>query len=156
MNRLLIGAFAGLVATVPMTVVMKLLHKGLPKREQYPLPPRSVTMKVASKVGIKDSLDEKEKYVLTAVSHFAYGTATGALYAPLAKSISKSPFIEGASWGLAVWAGSYLGWLPAMGILRPATEHPLRRTAVMITAHLVWGGVVGLLVDKLEGRETRA
>ena len=52
-------------------------------------------------------------------------------------------------YGLAVWAGSYLGLLPALGIMSPATDHPLRRTALMIAAHLVWGSALGTFVDLL-------
>ena len=32
-----------------------------------------------------------------------------------------------------------MGWIPAFGVLKPATEHPLRRNAVMLGAHFVWG-----------------
>ena len=52
---------------------------------------------------------------------------------------------NGVVYGLTVWAGSYLGLLPAAGILRPAAEHPPRRTALMIAAHVLWGGVLGAL-----------
>ncbi len=61
------------------------------------------------------------------------------------------PALAGAGFGLAVWAGSYLGWLPAAGILRPATEHPPRRVALMIAAHLVWGASAGLALGALSG-----
>lgn len=42
-----------------------------------------------------------------------------------------------------VWSGSYLGLLPALNILPPATEHPPGRNALMIAAHVVWGSVLG-------------
>ena len=32
-----------------------------------------------------------------------------------------------------------MGWIPAFGMLKPATGHPARRNAVMIAAHFVWG-----------------
>jgi hypothetical protein len=50
---------------------------------------------------------------------------------------------------VAVWAGSYLGWLPAAGILSPATEHPARRNALMIASHVVWGAAAGVIVERL-------
>ena len=52
------------------------------------------------------------------------------------------------AYGLAVWTTGYLGLLPALGALRPATEHPPRRTALMIAAHVVWGAALGLLADR--------
>lgn len=150
MNKLLVGAVAGLGATVPMTAAMEIMHRNLPEEEQYPLPPRTITMKAADAVDLKDKMDEEERTTLTLVSHFAYGAAAGALYAPLARKIPLSPMLAGASYGLAVWAGSYLGWLPALGVLKPATKHPVRRTALMIAAHLVWGAALGATLPLVE------
>ena len=47
----------------------------------------------------------------------------------------------GSGAGVAVWAASYFGWIPAMGLLSPAHRHPPARNALMIAAHLVWGAV---------------
>ncbi|HWS53323.1 MAG TPA: DUF1440 domain-containing protein, partial [Pyrinomonadaceae bacterium] len=90
----------------------------------------------------------------TWASHFGYGAACGALYGALAAERDVPPLAAGVGFGLAVWAGSYLGWLPAAGIISPATEHPPRRNALMIAAHVVWGATTGLVVAGLsDGRE---
>ena len=65
-------------------------------------------------------------------------------------TICVPPPLAGACYGLAVWAGSYLGLLPALGVLKPATEHPVRRIALMIAAHLVWGAALGATVPVIE------
>jgi uncharacterized membrane protein YagU involved in acid resistance len=153
MNRILAGAVAGLAATGPMTVAMKLMHDQLPAREQYPLPPRLITEEVSEQVGLDEHLDEGEMKGLTVLSHFAYGAACGALYGPLSDKVPGGAVAGGVAFGLAVWAGSYLGWLPAAGILTPATEHPARRNALMIAAHVVWGAAAGLLVEKLAAED---
>lgn len=150
MSKVLAGAVAGVAATVPMTVAMELMHKALPEREKYPLPPRTITMKAAEAVDVKDEMNETERTTLTLVSHFAYGATCGALYAPLKRRILLAPPIAGACYGLAVWIGSYLGLLPALGVLKPATEHPVRRTALMIAAHLIWGAVLGATLPVVE------
>ena len=49
-----------------------------------------------------------------------------------------------------MWAASYLGWIPAAGLLKPATEHPARRNFMMIAAHLVWGAALALALKELE------
>ncbi len=150
MNRILLGALAGLAATGPMTLAMKLLHEQLPREERYPLPPRQVTEGLAEKAGVNEQLDDAEREAATWVSHFAYGTACGALYGALTGERSDArPLLAGVGFGLAVWAGSYLGWLPAAGIISPATEHPARRNALMIAAHVVWGAATGLVVEGL-------
>jgi uncharacterized membrane protein YagU involved in acid resistance len=157
LNGFLIGAVAGLAATVPMTVMMEIMHRNLPYEEQYPLPPRTITMKAADAVDLKEKMGETERTTATLVSHFAYGAAMGALYAPLRRKIRLAPPpLAGACYGLAVWAGSYLGLLPALGVLRPATEHPARRTALMIAAHLVWGAALGAVLPLVEDDSSNA
>ena len=152
MNRILLGALAGLAATAPMTLAMKLMHEQLPRGERYPLPPRQVTEGVAEKAGVNEQLGEEERRAATWVSHFAYGTACGALYGALSGGrADERPVLAGVGFGLAVWAGSYLGWLPAAGIISPATEHPARRNALMIGAHVVWGATTGIVLEGLAG-----
>ena len=138
----------GIVATGPMTVAMILLHRRLPLSERYPLPPREITMKLARKTGVDAELDAPARSALTMVSHFAYGAAAGALYTT-ALNGRHDPLPKGLLFGLFVWTASYLGWLPAAGILSPATEHPARRNGLMIAAHAVWGVVLGAFVSLL-------
>ncbi len=150
MNALLTGLLAGFTATVPMTAVMELLHRCLPWPQRYPLPPREITTETAERIGISEHLDEPKLSAAVVASHFGYGTAAGAVYAPLADKLPGPPALKGAAFGLAVWTASYLGWLPAAGFLSAATREPLHRNALMITAHLVWGATLGLLVDRWE------
>jgi uncharacterized membrane protein YagU involved in acid resistance len=150
---LLAGALAGLAATVPMTLAMEAMHRRLPQRHRYPLPPRKITMRAAGVVGLRHKLDESERLGLTLAAHFGYGTATGALYGPLSNRVKGPAAVKGMGYGLLVWAGSYLGLLPALGLLSPATDHPARRNALMIAAHLVWGATLGLLTAWLTPRE---
>ena len=143
------GAVAGLVATAPMTMVMLLLHRLLPAWEQYPLEPRRITTRLARRVGLDEMVDdESAATAATAAAHFGYGAAAGALFPPLAGWLPVPTVAAGLAYGLAVWAGSYLGLIPALGLLSPATEHPRRRNLLMIIAHLVWGGALGLLVAR--------
>ena len=148
LQKMILGMLGGIVATGPMTVAMILLHRRLPIRERYPLPPREITMKLARKSGVDDQLDASARSAVTMISHFAYGAATGTLYAT-ALDVERAPLSKGAVFGLFVWVASYLGWLPATGILSPATEHPARRNALMIAAHLVWGITLGAFVSLL-------
>ncbi len=46
---------------------------------------------------------------------------------------------------MVVWGVSYLGLLPGLGILSSAKDHPARRSALMIAAHLVWGWVLAAM-----------
>lgn len=149
MNIYLAGLLAGFVATLPMTVFMMLLYRRLPKKEQYPLPPRQIAMELAEQAGVKESLPETERTTLTLIAHFAYGTVMGAFYSLVAGKVPGPSVLKGVVFGLLVWAGSYLLLLPALGILRSAIHHPLRRNTLMIAAHIIWGGVLAMIVEVL-------
>jgi putative membrane protein len=149
-ERLIVGTAAGIIATVPMTALMLLLHRQLPRHERYPLPPRRVTMEAAEDVGLADDFSEPQRVGLTAAGHFAYGGGVGGLYTLLPENaLPRSPALRGIVYGLAVWSGSYLGWLPVAGLHPPATQEPARRNALMIAAHVVYGAALGMLSDWL-------
>jgi uncharacterized membrane protein YagU involved in acid resistance len=143
------GAVAGFAATGPMSIFMAASHEALPEAQQTGLPPRQITDRVLAKADLHDDVDEPERQGITAAAHFAYGTAAGAVYGVLAHALRPPPVLGGVAYGLAVWAGSYLGLLPATGLYRSATREPAGRNVMMIGAHVVWGAVLGLLADGL-------
>lgn len=152
MNRYLAGAVAGTLATVPMTAVMLALFSRLPKAQKYPLPPYEITMMVTRRAGGLDRLmSQRARTFASLLAHFGYGACTGALYPYLGTENSRHPALWGGTYGVAVWVLSYLGWIPAARILRPATEHPARRNSLMIVAHLVWGAATALISQRLVG-----
>jgi putative membrane protein len=131
-----------------MTAMMLAFHRRLPWWERYALPPEEITTQLAQRAGARQLIRGKPRAAATWVAHFGYGAAAGAVYAPLAWLAPGRPVLKGMLFGLLVWAGSYLGWLPAADILPPATQHPARRNALMIGAHLIWGAVTGLAADR--------
>ena len=148
-ERALVGAVGGLIATIPMTVFMAMTHDRLPTSEQYPLPPREITDVVAARAGSAGQLDEGEATALAYAAHFGFGAAAGTLYGEFAPLLPGPALALGISYGLVVWAGNYLGILPALDILQPATQHPPRRTELMIAAHVIWGAALGLVTAQL-------
>lgn len=150
---LVAGTIAGFVATAPMSASMGLMKRFLPWRERYPLPPHLITMQVAERVGVEDDLGEEGRAVATAASHFGYGAMTGTLYGALARHLPGPAALKGIIYGLGVWTGSYLGLLPLSGLFNPATEQPVRRNALMIAAHVVWGASLGLVTHWLSHRK---
>jgi putative membrane protein len=108
---------------------------------------------MAERAGVEEATETEERSeAATWISHFGYGAATGALYGALAPALPVGPLAGGVLWGLLVWSGSYLGWLPAAGIRASSTRQPPRREALMIAAHVVFGAATGLLFGALQGR----
>ena len=148
-KRLVAGAVAGFVATGPMTLAMERMHRWLPWRERYPLPPSEITSRLTGMLGQRHHVNRQEHAALSLANHFGYGAATGAIYGVAAAWLPLPPAVKGPLYGLGVWLVSYLGLLPALNILRPATDHPARRNLLMIVSHVIWGVVLGLLTERL-------
>jgi hypothetical protein len=143
-TRLLLGGIAGFVGTMAMTAAMRRLHERLPEEESYALTPREIIDSTAEQADLELS-SEAAKDITTA-AHFAYGAACGSI---LGAAVPRAGPVSGAAAGVLVWLGSYLGWLPAAGILKPATDHSARRNRLMIGVHLVWGAATALSMREL-------
>jgi hypothetical protein len=150
MREIIEGAVAGLIATAPMTWTMRAAEDLVPASSRGRLPPRQITEQMLAKAGVKHHLGEDERSAATVAAHYGFGTAAGCLLGLAATSAPAIPRpASGVLVGLAVWAGSYMGWLPAAGIRRSATREPAGRNVQMIAAHVVWGCIAGALLDRL-------
>ncbi len=154
-----IGLLAGVVATGPMTIAMILGHRRLPMSERYPLPPREITMKLARETGVSRYMNSDTRSAVTLLSHFAYGGAAGAIYGAANEAVDARTLNKGIVAGLLLWVVSYLGWLPGVGVLKAAKDHPARRNALLIGAHLIWGtamaGFASLLQEEANGPSSK-
>jgi putative membrane protein len=145
------GSLAGLIATVPMTIVMLAVQYLLPQWQQYALPPERFTAKFARRVGLKKHMSKPQLLVASFISHLGFGATMGAIYGLLTRIIPLSSVLKGSVFGIVVWLAVYLGWLPAIGMSEAATRQPIQRNGLMIVAHLVWGAVTGGMMNLLEG-----
>jgi len=149
------GSIAGLLATVPMTLVMTAMHRALPSSDREPLPPIQITENAAATAGLDLGHHEETHKTATLAAHFGYGAAVGSLYGTFAGSTGLPKPAEGLLYGLAVWAGSYLGIVPGAGLYRSAADESPARNGLMISAHIVWGTSLGLLMDALPVEDQR-
>jgi putative membrane protein len=151
------AALAGLVASVPMALVMMGLNRYLPHQRGLfsgrpaALPPKQITRRVARKAGAEEIVRPGRAWGLTTwLAHLGYGAAAASLFPLATGRIPLPAMVRGMLYGMAIWTGSYQGWLPAARILPPASEQPGRRNVVMILSHIVWGSLIGLLVKPHE------
>ncbi|HEY8370095.1 MAG TPA: DUF6789 family protein [Thermodesulfobacteriota bacterium] len=149
MTRLLDGAVAGVIGTTAMSALLVLSRTaGL----MGPPPPRRITERIARRSGVEEALSGEAFEASWVAAHFAYGAACGALYALARRALPASPVASGLLFGGLVWAGSYLGLLPALRIYRgPDGEESAPTTATMIAAHAVYGVTTALAEERIEG-----
>ncbi|WP_202638617.1 DUF6789 family protein [Bailinhaonella thermotolerans] len=135
------GAAGGALATAAMSAVMYAGDKAGLMPDQ---PPKRITRAVLP--GGR-SLPKPGEGALGLVSHFAFGTAAGALLS-LLRGNRRVPPAAGAAYGLAIWLASYQGWVPAIGALPPITRDHPSRAALMAAAHIAYGTTLATALNR--------
>ena len=141
METVLRGALAGAVATGAMSTLMLAARRAGLLGQQ---PPEAIVRQVGRVVGTEPPVPLAR--ALAAAAHVGFGAAGGAVYALLPR---RGP-ATAVALSLAIWAGSYEGWVPALGALPPAHDDRSDRQAVMVAAHVVYGLVLSPVERRLE------
>lgn len=140
------GAVAGVGATLAMTVVLVVARRlGLAD----PPAPEAVVTGALERVDLDEEVRPPTRTGLAAVGHLAYGAGLGAVFAAVDRGGRAPRLACGAAFGLAVWALSYAGWLPAAGIQPPPSRQGAGRHVERISSHLVYGASLAWLRARL-------
>ena len=84
-------------------------------------------------------LQESEKKPAGAAVHYAFGTATGALYGALAEVSPQVTTAAGLPFGAAFWLIADEVSVPLLGLSKGPTEYPLSTHAYALASHFVYG-----------------
>lgn len=134
------GIRDGALATAAMSAVMV----GGDRAGMMPEPPPTTITREALDAA---HVDRPAAIAVAApAAHFAFGALGGAFFVVLRRVLPGPGWLLGILFGLAVWAVSYKGWIPALGILPPPEDDRPGRPAVLVAAHVVYGFVLGRLV----------
>lgn len=142
------GAAAGVLATAAMSVFMKAWQLAMPRERGKAIPPGEPVQGAAEKLDVWRKLPPASRTGLTWLSHFGYGTTMAVAYAGARQEIGGPAAVSGALYGLGLWGASWGAWLPAADLVRWPEEKSAQRNAMMIAAHVVWGAVLGLSLEK--------
>jgi uncharacterized membrane protein YagU involved in acid resistance len=115
------------------------------------LPPEKITAKMLHRSGIGHSGAQQD--ALATVLHFGFGATAGAGFGVLAPRSLIVRVPAGLTYGAAIWGVSYMGWVPALGIMPPAERDRRDRQAVMLAAHLVYGTALALMVGRRDATD---
>lgn len=135
------GGISGFIATLVMSVEMIGARRmGLMGVQ----PPERLSEDLLHAVGIHHN-KEITQDLLAAVLHLGFGSSMGALFGVLHRRfpLRKRAPLQGMVFGTALWAISYKGWIPALGVLPPPEHDRPDRPLVMVLAHWIYGGTLG-------------
>lgn len=140
------GALGGVVGTVGMSGFMLAAGKAGLMGEQ---PPDKIAGAALDAADVHAHTEE-EQDMLATLLHFGFGTSCGVLFSVVHRRL---PFrlpatMHGMFYAFLIWATSYQGWIPALGIMPPASRDHPRRPRTMIVAHLIYGALLGTIVAR--------
>ena len=141
------GPLAGTLATIPMSAVMLIAGRVVGRQ-----PPETIVCSAVEAV-TGSQASRPVAGLLTSLAHLGFGAGVGAGYVLLPRS--SPPLLRGVGTSLVVYLVSYQGWVPALGILPPASRDRPGRVTVMLTAHVVFGTVMALVEDRLSRPRAR-
>ena len=149
LNRILIGAAAGAVATAPQSAaVWGLKAAGVYRRTP---PPEKVSREMTEALLGPETVPEQWFTPLMIAQHVGFGAAAGALFG-LLTGVVRPTTVAGVLAGLAVWKASYDGWIPAMRIMPPPEEDEEGRQIALIAAHVAYGLAMGAIMDRFTAK----
>lgn len=149
MRTVVEGAGAGAVATGAMTLPMLIAQRQGSMGTQ---PPERVVEEAEGEIG--DTLSEREENLAASLAHLGFGMGTGAAFALLHRALRLPvpTVVQGTGFAMAVWALSYRGWIPRLGVLPPPERDRSDRQRTMVAAHVVFGAVLGAVEHRLADR----
>jgi hypothetical protein len=104
--------------------------------ERAPAPAKVARLILRSIFGV--DVGPEKIGLVTNVSHWAYGTGWGAVYALIRRDSGRPAAGPGMLFGAGVWAMSYVQLVP-LGIYELPWKYPGRVLALDLSYHLVYG-----------------
>jgi hypothetical protein len=90
-------------------------------------------------------LSRDELKVAAPIVHFAFGSATGAIYGGLAETVPSVRALGGTAYGTAVWIGADEIAVPLMGLSKRRGELPPAAHLQAFVSHLVFGAATEIV-----------
>lgn len=136
------GAVAGVVGGMAMTAMMKGVAPHVLPADMRPekIAPKKFVEWAEAEAGHPEALTEGQEKAAAMAAHLGYSALMGALFGLARRRADAAPIpLAGAAFGLAVWAVSFEGWMPALGIMQRTTEKPLKQWPAPLMGHVVYG-----------------
>lgn len=146
-TTILRGAVSGLAGTVAMTGVM---YAGKALGFLTVVPPKEITRHAERHAGMQPRRQPRSIFTASwLASHAGFGATCGAIFALLRRVVPGPAAPLGVLFGLLVWAVSYIGLMPSLGLYPAPEQDRSSRSAVMVAAHVAFGGVTAAVNERL-------
>src|SRR5690242_9890534 len=150
LKRIALGAAGGFAGTFALQTLLSASQRWLPSAapplRQHPGEFMVAKAEAVLPEQVRDRIPEGAETVAAQALGVGYGLTFGALYAAL-RPRGGSPLLDGLMLGTAAWAAGYLGWLPALGLMRPVWKQKAPQALAPVAEHAVYGAVTVAAYD---------
>lgn len=157
----LAGAAGGLAGGAAMTLLItQVAPRVAPPAMLPPTPAPIQAVQWAERTtGHEEALSSKQEKAAGLLDHAVFSAGAGAAYAiaraRLAPVAALPAPVAGVAFGLAVWAATFQGALPALGVMRRTTQQPPERWPAPLMGHSLFGLVTAVVTEKVHQRLSR-
>jgi uncharacterized membrane protein YagU involved in acid resistance len=157
----LAGAAGGLAGGTAMTVMITQVAPRVAPQSMLPSTPAPIKFVrwTERATGHRRALSQGEEKGAGLAAHALFSAASGAAYAlartRLAPVAALPTPAAGVAFGLLVWAATFQGALPALGVMPRTTDHRPRRWPAPLMGHSLFGVVTAVVTEKAQGRLPR-
>ena len=153
LKRILLGAAGGFAGTLALQALLSASQKWLPSAapplRQHPGEFMVEKAEETLPEQVRDHIPDVAEKAAAQALGVGYGLTFGALYA-VVRPRGGSPLLDGLVLGAAAWAAGYLGWLPALGLMRPVWKQDAPQALAPAAEHAVYGMVTVAAYDWLQ------
>ncbi len=153
LKRIALGAAGGFAGTLALQTLLSASQKWFPSAapplRQHPGEFMVEKAEEALPEQVRDRIPEMAEMAASQALGVGYGLTFGALYA-VVRPRGGSPLRDGLLLGAAAWAAGYLGWLPALGLMRPVWKQSAPQALAPAAEHAVYGMVTVAAYDWLQ------
>ncbi|HJT31311.1 MAG TPA: hypothetical protein VJ783_04625 [Pirellulales bacterium] len=158
-KRIALGAAGGFAGTLALQTLLSASQKWLPSAapplREHPGDFMVEKAEEALPARARRALPRSIETAAAQALGMGYGLTFGGLYAAL-RPRGGSPLQEGLLLGAAAWAAGYLGWLPALGLMRPVWKQTVPQALGPIAEHAVYGVATVAAYDWLQKKAAHA
>jgi hypothetical protein len=158
-RRIVKGAAGGFAGTLALQSLLSASQKWLPSTapplRQHPGEFMVEKAKQALPERARESIPKAVETATAQALGVGYGLAFGALYAAV-RPRGGSPLLDGLLLGATAWAAGYLGWLPALRLMRPVWKQNAPQALAPVAEHIVYGMATVAAYDWLQERRVRS
>lgn len=152
MKNIIKGFFSGVAGTIGMAGVSITMRRMVEPTQPMGTTHYEKVVEKSRKTFQPDAkpFDKETQIRIGELTHLAFGGVWGAAFAVALRNRNINPLTHGVTFGTAIWALAFGGYMPLLGISRGVKDMDLYEASRTWLCHITYASVTAFLVDELQ------